>query len=133
MESYSILPLLFMVYFVVVAAGCAELPYKAKKRCPLLFYGSFTGAMVLLVLLMVNLFAKQEMPAAGSLEGYIFWPCCFMLFTFTCVGMIEVSKRRIQKKLSSIEFCLSEVFLSGSIFSIVVYVTYLLLTRGNIF
>lgn len=35
MESYSILPLLFMVYFVVVAAGCAELPYKAENavRC----------------------------------------------------------------------------------------------------
>ena len=82
MESYSILPLLFMVYFVVVAAGCAELPYKAKKRCPLLFYGFFTGAMVLLVLLTVNLFAKQEMPAAGSLEGYIFGlaaSCCLRL------------------------------------------------------
>ena len=132
MESYSFLPLLLMVYFVVLAAGCAELPHKAKKRCPLLFYGSFSGAMVYLGLLAVNLFIKQEIPAVSFLDGYLFWPCFVMLFVLTCLGMIEVAKRRSQKKLSSIEFCLSEVFLSGSILTTVVYLIYLLITRGAI-
>ena len=55
MESYSIFPLLLMVYFEVMATGCAELPYKTKKRCPLLSYGALTGMTVFMVLLEINL------------------------------------------------------------------------------
>lgn len=132
MESYSIFPLLLMVYFEVMAAGCAELPYKTKKRCPLLYYGALTGMTVFMVLLEINLLVKLELPEAGCFDALLFWPCSAMLFVLTCLGMVEVRKRRIQKKLSAIEFCLSEIFLSCSILTFVGYLIYLMITRGTI-
>ncbi len=132
MESYSIFPLLLMVYFEVMAAGCAELPNKTKKRCPLLFYGALTGMSVFMALLAINLLVKLELPEVNCFDALLFWPCSAMLFVLTCTGMVEVSKRRIQKKLSAIEFCLSEIFLSCSILTLAIYLAYLLITRGTI-
>ena len=133
MESYSIFPLLLMVYFVAVAAGCAELPQKALKRCPFLFYGTLTCATILFTAMFINLLITKELPEASCFEWYFFWPCCGLVFILTLVGMMEVSKRRTQKKLSSIEFCLSELFLSGSVLTLDVYFIYLLISRRTIF
>ncbi len=133
MELYSIFPLLLMAYFVVISAGCAELPQKTSKRCPVLFYGALTCTTIFFIVMVVNLFTTTKLPEASLFDGYIFWPCSILFLTLTLAGMIEISKRRAQKILSSIEFCLSELFLGCSILTFAGYMIYLLLVRGTVF
>ena len=114
MVLYSLVPLLMVLFFPLIASGCAELPNSKTKRCPLFYYGALSMPLILAVVWFINLFLYPEVQTPQMyylLPKWEFWTLYCLFVLLNCCGLWEICKKQAVLSKKEKSMSLSFIFL----------------------